>query len=159
MRKGLNASAANESTGWTDEGQHTVTKAADLVWIKGAPIWWDHSANAATPNEPIGSSDKDFFIGTAVDDATAAATTGVVNLNKEPAYIIDSTRDNGKTVIVKTVVGSTTVEVPQVYNRGGMIFAQFGTTAEAQKVDWLSDRGFAAGSNWTAWCAACIKRA
>lgn len=128
----------------------SITKAANLVWIDGAPIYWDHSANAATPNEPIGSSDRDFFVGVATDDATAAATTGYVNLNVRPSYIIDSATDNGDTTIVKTVVGSTTVEVPQVYNRGGMLFMQFGTTAEAQKVDWISDRGFAVGSNWVA---------
>lgn len=127
-----------------------VTKTASQVWIKGAPIWWDHSANAATCNEPIGSSDRDFYLGTATADATSAATTGSVHLNVEPKYIIDSARDNGDTTIVKTVVGSTTLEVPQVYNRGGMLFMQFGTTAEAQKVDWLSDRGFAVGSNWIA---------
>lgn len=146
----LDGAAANDLTNWKTDGQYTVTKAANLVWIKGAPIWWDHSANAATPNEPIGSSDRDFYLGTAVTDAAAADTTGVVNLNVRPSYIIDSATDNGDTVIVKTVVGSTTVEVPQVYNRGGMLFMQFGTTAEAQKVDWISDRGFAVGSNWVA---------
>lgn len=125
-----------------------VTKAANLVWIKGAPIWWDHSANAATCNEPIGSSDRDFYLGTALGDELAAATTGDVVLNVQPVYIIDSTRDNGDTSIVKTVVGSTTVEVPNVVQRGGMLAMNFGTTAEAQKVDWLSDRGFAVGSNW-----------
>jgi len=129
---------------------NSVTKTASQVWIKGAPIWWDHSANAATCVEPIGSSDRDFYIGTATADALSAATTGSVLANETPKYIIDSSRDNGKTVIVKTVVGSTTLEVPQVYNRGGMLFMQFGTTAEAQKVDWLSDRGFAVGSNFVA---------
>lgn len=148
VRCGLNALAANDATNWTDEGQHTVTKAADLVWIKGAPIWWDHSANAATPNEPIGAGDRDFYIGTAVDDVVAATTTGVVNFNVLPSYIIDSTRDNGDTALVKTVVGSTTVEVPQIYNRGGMIYMQFGTTAEAQQVGWISDRSFTTASNW-----------
>lgn len=124
-----------------------VVKTADLVWIAGENIYWDQSAQAATPNEPFGSNDQ-FCIGTALGDETAAATTGAVILNERARYIIDSTVDNGDTVIVKTVVGSTTVEVPQVYNRGGMLFMQFGTTAEAQKVDWLSDRGFLANSNW-----------
>lgn len=132
------------------EGVHVVVKSADLVWIMGAPIWWDHSANAAVPNEPTGSSDKDFYLGTAAEDVIAATTTGKVNLNVLPSYIIDSARDNGDSAIIKTVVGSTTVEVPQIYNRGGMLFMQFGTTAEAQKVDWISDRGFAIGSNWVA---------
>lgn len=150
VRTGIDSIASGSNVGFTTEGRFTVTKAADLVWIDGAPIWWDHSANAATPNEPIGSSDKDFYLGTAVGDAAAAATTGVVNLNVLPSYIIDSARDNGDTVVVKTVVGSTTVEVPNVVQRGGMLAMNFGTTAEAQKVDWISDRGFALASNWVA---------
>ena len=129
-------------------GTAKVTKTASQVWIDGAPIWWDHSANAATCNEPIGAGDRDFYLGCATADATSAATVGYVNLNVQPYYIIDSTRDNGDSVITKTVVGSTTVEVPQIYNRGGMLFFQFGTTAEAQCVDWLSDRSFTVGSNW-----------
>lgn len=147
---GSQAGASGDSRKFTTEGVHKVTKAASQVWIKGDPIWWDHSANAATCLEPIGAGDKDFYLGTATEDATSAATSGYVNLNVQPYWIIDSCRDNGDSVIVKTVVGSTTVEVPQIYNRGGMLYMQFGTTAEAQKVDWLSDRSFAIGSNWVA---------
>jgi hypothetical protein len=128
----------------------SVAKTASQVWIKGAPIWWDHSANTATCNEPIGAGDRDFYLGVATADALAAATTGGVNLNVLPSYIIDSARDNGDTALVKTVVGSTTVEVPQIYNRGGMIYMQFGTTAEAQQVGWISDRSFTVSSNWVA---------
>lgn len=142
--------ASGEKGAAETEGVWEVPKAADLVWIQGGPIWWDHSANAATPNEPVGSSDRDFYLGTAYDDELAATTRAKVNLNVQPRYIIDSARDNGDTVIVKTVVGSTTVEVPNVVQRGGMLALNFGTTAEAQKVDWLSDRGFAIGSNWVA---------
>lgn len=130
------------------EGIFKVTKTATQVWIQGAPIWWDHSANSATCNEPIGAGDRDFYLGTAHDDAASADTTGYVNLNVQPRYIIDSARDNGDTNLIKTVVGSTTVEVPQIYNRGGMIFMQFGTTAEAQNTTWKSDRSFAIASNW-----------
>ena len=141
---------AGDTANLSSEGQYTVLKTASEVWIKGAPLWWDRSAAKATCNEPIGSSDRDFFLGCAVADAAAADTTGVVNLNVQPQYIIDSTRDNGDTTVVKTVVGSTTVEVPDVKQRGGMLVLNFGTTAEAQKVDWISDRGFAVSSNWVA---------
>ena len=123
-------------------GQYTVTKAANLVWIKGAPIWWDHSAAAATPNEPIGAGDRDFYIGTAVDDATAAATEGIVDLNVKPSYIIDSTVDVGTSVLVLTS------GTPDLVGRGGMMHARFSATAEAQKVDWLSGRSFTLASNW-----------
>ena len=150
VKLGTVADSSGDYVKWTDEGTFTVTKAASQVWIKGDPIWWDHSANSATCLEPVGAGDKDFFLGSAVDDAASAATSGVVKLNVQPHWIIDSVRDNGDSVIVKTVVGSTTVEVPEIYNRGGMLYMQFGTTAEAQKVDWLSDRSFAIGSNWVA---------
>lgn len=131
-------------------GVYTVAKTAGVVVLDGAPLWWDHSADSATPVPPTGAAagDKDFYLGCAVGDATSAATTCVVNLNVEPVYVVDSRRDAGDTVIVKTVVGSTTVEVPNLVSRGGAMTANFGTTAEAQKVDWISKRSFPVGSNW-----------
>lgn len=146
--KGQNAAASGDLTAWAEEGKFLVVKTTSQVWIKGAPIWWDHSANAATCVEPLTTGDRDFYLGTAVEDVVAATATGLVDLNKRPSYIIDSAVDNGDTVIVKTVVGSTTVEVPNVVQRGGMLAMNFGTTAEAQKVDWLSSRSFALASNW-----------
>lgn len=129
---------------------YDVAKTADVVVIDGGPLWWDHSGNKLTPNEPIGAGDRDFYAGVAKGDATAAATTCGLVLNVQPFYIIDSSRDNGDTVIVKTVVGSTTVEVPNVVQRGGMTAMNFGTTAEAQKVDWKSGRSFLTAAKWVA---------
>lgn len=134
--------ASGEKGAAEAKGIVKVTKAADLVWIQGGPIWWDHSANAATPNEPIGAGDRDFYIGTAYDDALAADTVGYVNLNVKPSYIIDSTQDVGATVLVLTA------GTPDLVGRGGMMHARFSATAEAQKVDWLSGRSFALASNW-----------
>lgn len=146
--KGQNGRAVGDTETFADTGKYTVVKTATQVWLDGDPIWWDHSAGAATVLEPIGAGDRDFYLGTAVGNAASADTTGSVDLNKQVNWIIDSSRDNGDSAIIKTVVGSTTVEVPQIYNRGGMIYMQFGTTAEAQKVDWLSGRSFVVGSNW-----------
>jgi len=127
------------------EGIYTVAKAVDLVWVDGQEVWWDHSANAAVLRP---ANDKDFFLGCAYGDATAAATTAKVQLNIHPTYLIDLQQDAFQTLIVKTVVGSTTVEVPDVKVRGGSHVLVLGTTAEAQKVDLLSTRAFAAGSKW-----------
>src|SRR5687767_13362297 len=80
-------------------GVHRVTKAADLYWVDGAEIYWDHSANAATPVPPLVAGDKDFFIGTAVGDWSAAAVIGHVNLNVRPQFIIDFHRDMGDSLI------------------------------------------------------------
>lgn len=143
---GLAAAASGDRTNFTTEGQKTVIKTATQVWIDGCELWWDHSANAATCVPQY--ADKDFYLGTAVGDAASAATSGVVNLNAKPSYIIDLHTSGGDTAIVKTVVGSTTVEVPDLVNRGGSAVANFGTTAEAQKVDWMSKRSFPVASNW-----------
>lgn len=148
VRTGLDAASSGDRVNFVTEGQFTVTKAASQVWLDGAPIWWDHSANAATCVPPLVTGDRDFFLGTAVGDVASATTSGVVNLNVEPRYEWDCNRDGGDTVIVKTVVGSTTVEVPNLIARGGSIYANFGTTAEAQKVDLLGKRSFPLGSNW-----------
>jgi predicted RecA/RadA family phage recombinase len=143
---GLCAAAANDRTNWSTDGQKTVAKTASQVWVDGCELWWDHSANSATCIPQY--ADKDFYLGCAVGDAASAATEGVVNLNVKPSYIIDLHESGGDTAIIKTVVGSTTVEVPNLVMRGGSAVANFGTTAEAQKVDWLSKRSFPLASNW-----------
>lgn len=129
------------------EGIWTCTKAASQVWIDGARIWWDHSANAATCIPPLVTGDKDFYLGVCVGDVAAATVLGRVNLNVKPTYVYDVKSDLTDTTIVKTVVGSTTVEVPNIVGRGGTLDAYFGTTAEAQKVDLVSKRTFPLASN------------
>lgn len=137
-----NTAAAGDKIAFCTEGQFTVTKTSAQVWLDGAPIWWDHSANAATCVPPLTSGDRDFFLGSAVGDVATGVTSGVVNLNKQPSYIIDSTRDIGDTTVVLTS------GTPYIYNRGGALVAGFSATAEAQKLDWLSKRSFALGSNF-----------
>lgn len=124
------------------EGIVTVTKTSAQVWIEGAPIWWDHSANAATCVPPLVAGDRDFFLGSAYADVASGTTEGKVILNDVPSYIIDMQRDGGDTAVVLTA------GTPYIYSRGGSLEAAFSATAEAQKLDWLSKRSFALGSNW-----------
>jgi predicted RecA/RadA family phage recombinase len=145
VRTGLTSKASGDPVGFVTEGQFTVPKTASIVIVDGQPVFWDHSANTATYAP---ASDKDYFLGSAVGDAAGSASTLVVNLNVQPAYKIDLTRDEFLTVVVKTVVGSTTVEVPDLKMIGATAKMIFGATAEAQKVDLLSQQGFALGSNW-----------
>ena len=126
-------------------GVYTVDKTTSQVYVDGQPLYWDHSANK-TIYYP--ASDRDFYLGTVVGDAASADTTCVVNLNVRPQYKIDMARDEFLTVVVKTVVGSTTVEVPDLKMIGSTAKMIFGATAEAQKVDLLSQQGFALASNW-----------
>lgn len=137
--------AASEKGAVQTEGVFRVAKTASVVLVDGQPLYWDHSANTATFAP---ASDRDFFIGCAADDAASADTTVDVLLNVRPRYNIELQRDEFLTVIVKTVVGSTTVEVPHLRQFGGTTAMIFGATAEAQKLDLLSQQGFALGSNW-----------
>jgi predicted RecA/RadA family phage recombinase len=135
--------------GFLTEGLFRVAKTASVVITAGQPVYWDHSANSATYAP---ASDRDFFLGSAHDDAASAATEIDVLLNVRPNYKIEFGRHGPEheflTVVVKTVVGSTTVEVPQLVMQAGAAKMIFGATAEAQKVDALSQQGFAVGSNW-----------
>ncbi len=124
------------------KGIYDVAKTASQVWIDGAPLWWDHSANSATCIPPLTTGDKDFYIGTVRGDATSAATIGKVSLNTVPQYIIDMHASGGDTAVVLTA------GTPYIYSRGGTLEAGFSATAEAQKLDWLSKRSFPVGSNW-----------
>lgn len=148
VRQGSAGASSGDRLAFTTTGQHTVTKTASQVWLDGDPIWWDHSANSATAIPRMGAGDRDFYLGTAVGDAAAADVTGAVNLNVQPVNEIDLAKDPFATIVVKTVVGSTTVEIPDVKQRGGSNLLILGTTAEAQKVDLLSERSFALASNW-----------
>ena len=131
--------AAAELGAAQTEGVYNVAKGSTVI-INGAPLWWDHSANQATPVPQI--ADKDFYLGSACEDATSAATDVKVALNVQPYYIVDMQRDGGDTAVVLTA-GS-----PYIYSRGGSLEAGFSATAEAQKLDWLSKRSFPVGSNW-----------
>ena len=148
VRTGQISAASGDGVNFVTEGRFTVIKTASEVWLDGCEIYWDHSANAATCIPRLAAGDKDFYLGTADGDATSAATSGVVNLNVRPTYIIDLQRDPFLTAVVKTVVGSTTVEVPHIEPAGGSQAMILGTTAEAQKVDLLSERSFAPGCKW-----------
>ena len=133
--------ANGEKGGAQCEGIFRVEKTTGQVWLDGGEIWWDHSTNKATCIPPL-AGDRDFYLGSAVGDATSAATEGYVNLNVKPAYEIDLHRSGGDTAVVLTA------GTPYIYSRGGSLDAAFSATAEAQKLDWLSKRSFALGSNW-----------
>lgn len=112
-------------------GRVTVTKSADLVWLKGDPIYWDRSAGAATPLKAVAGAD--FFMGTAAADAAAAATTGDVHLNVKPEYLIDVMRGPTDTAIV-TTDGAPAMTMGPGYAKLALATSH----AEAEKVDVLS---------------------
>lgn len=136
------AIASGAVGGLTTCGVFRMAKTASVVVLDGAPIWWDHSANTATPVPPLVAGDRDFYVGVAIGDQTAAATVVDVALNVKPSYIVDMSRDGGDTAVVLTA------GTPYIYNRGASLEAGFSATVEAQKLDWISKRSFALASNW-----------
>lgn len=139
--KQQNAGAANDETAWATDGVYTVIKTSGPMFLDGMPVYWDHSANAATY---IPVNDRDFFIGVAVGDAEETATTARVNLNVKPHYNIQLGRDPGLSVLVGTAAAGGFGYPVWL---GEAIF-ELTATSEAQKVDWLSKARFALSSNW-----------
>ncbi len=124
---GLENIAIGESAVAIVEGQFTLAKGTSLVILKGAPLYWDRSANTVTPLKAVAGAD--FFVGVAVADAIAAATTVVVDLNVEPVYLIDLLRDPSLDV----ASGSASLAL-----KGGAIEFTMDATSEVQKIDALS---------------------
>jgi predicted RecA/RadA family phage recombinase len=127
---GLQAKTSGESAGLKTSGQVTLAKTASVVILDGGRVYWDRSANTATPLQAFAGAD--FFIGVAVGDAASAATTVVVDLNKQPNYLVDLHRDPFDSVTVLTAGTPTIVDLT------GEVTASFSATAEAQKLDLLS---------------------
>ena len=139
---GLNSAASGDTNvGYSTEGQFTVTKASGWVGLDGGKAFWDHSANNAQYKKV---NDRDFFLGTIVGDAASGDTTMVVNLNVEPVYLVDIARDPFTSVIAGTAAAGG-FGFPR--RNGGAHVLELTATSEVQKVDILSDDGFAITAN------------
>lgn len=137
----LNAVAAGETVAVKVKGQHRVLKTASVVLLVGGEVMWDHSANTAT--FPVYTTTKDFYVGRAVDDAAAADTDVLVDLNapRDAAYItLQKSAFESVPVLTAGLVHPGMV--------GGSYRGQFSLTAEAQKFDLLSRQAFAINANW-----------
>jgi predicted RecA/RadA family phage recombinase len=110
-------------------GQFTVTKTAGLVILDGAKVYWDRSANAATPLHALAGAD--FYAGVAIGDAASAATTVVIDLNVQPVYTVDAINDLTDTVDV----GDATVAMGP-----GYATLNIAATSEAEKTDIMTQR-------------------
>ena len=124
----------------TTSGQVTVAKTNGVVILDGGRCYWDHSASSVT-YKPV--NDRDFYIGTASGDYASGDTIIVVNLNVKQANIIDLAVDAFDT----TFVGTRAIGALDLQQRGGNKKINLSSTSEAQKVDLLSQFGFARTAN------------
>lgn len=125
---------SGEVVGVHVEGIFKVAKTTSMVVLIGSRLFWDHSANKA---HLLHRADRDFFLGSAMEDATSAATTVKVNLNAKPVPTL-SLADGFASVPVLTAGINT-----RIIGQGDGVSLIFDTTAEAQKMDALGIRGLA----------------
>jgi predicted RecA/RadA family phage recombinase len=121
---GLQTVPVGEFAEMAVERTFTVAKSASVVILDGAPIYWDRSANSATPLHALAGAD--FFLGVAIGDAAAADTTVVVDLNVQPVYTIDSLIDM---VDIVNVGAAAVTMLPGAAN------LNIAATSEAEKTD------------------------
>jgi len=115
-------------------GRVTVQKTTSMVLLAGGRAFWDHSANKAHYKTV---NDRDFYLGTVCDDAAAADTTVVVDLNAVQRNTLDLL--NGPVLSVPTgtqAAGSGGFGLAKVY--GGSQAILLSATSEAQCIDLFS---------------------
>lgn len=126
-------------------GQVTLPKANGVKFIDGGKVYWDHSANAATYKAV---SDRDFYLGTSVGDWESGDVSMLVNLNVQPAYLIDFGRGGPEDAFISALVGTVAVAGCNIFRRGSAHNFVLNSTSEAQKLDALSVNGFSKDANW-----------
>ena len=137
------AASTGDGIVFTSAGTVTVAKATGVVLLDGGRAYWDHSANNVT-FKPV--NDRDFYVGTIVGDSGSGDSVCTVDLNAQQENIIDFNRDVFATVLAGTpAVTAAGFGDPRV--RGGGRKFHISSTSEAQKVDMLSQRGFARTAN------------
>jgi len=143
-RAGFYESSVGASSGdpitITTSGQVTLPKTNGVAILDGGRCYWDHSASSITYKT---ANDRDFYVGTAAGDYASGDTNIVVNLNVEQANLIDIQRDGFDT----TFVGTRALGTMDLQLRGGNKKITIGATNEAQKIDLLSQFGFARTAN------------
>lgn len=92
---GLRAAEANDYVTLFTGGVRDVTKSTSVAFLPGQEVWWDIANNRAT-YRLAALATASFYVGLAIEGATAAATTIKVAMNQQPAYLIDTNVMNGE---------------------------------------------------------------
>jgi hypothetical protein len=110
------------------------------VLLPGQDAYFDYSARTVT-YAPV--NDRDYRMGLITDDASSAAISCVVDLNKPRADKVSLQQH----CFLTTIVGTKGYETMGVFPRGGARKLILSSTNEAQKVDLLSEDGFDPSAN------------
>lgn len=145
-------------------GLFLMQKTTSMLILMGSKLFWDHSADKV---HLLHGGDRDFYVGTAQPGgpthlttitagvsgptiaATAAGTSVMVALNEKPANTL-SLADGFHSIPISTAGW------PHIYGAGNSVGFKFDLAAEAQKLDALSIRGMAPGSESIVDALVCI---
>jgi len=130
--------ASGDTVGVYVKGIFKVAKTTSMQVLPSSKLFWDHSANKA---HLLHRNDRDFYFGCAVEDATASGTTVKANLNVQPVFTVGF--EHGFQSIRVQTAGF--VSACGAGREG--VNLEFSATAEAQKADALTKRGFLAGAS------------
>lgn len=136
---GLNGGAVGDAGAFAVEGVFKVQKTASVVMLVGQEAWFVTSTNKA--HNSVGGN---FFLGTVVEDAAAADTTVLVDINKK--RVSNAIDLSGGFDAATTQTSGT----PTVTARGGTIELALTTTTEAQRAEALSEKSVAVSGDWIA---------
>lgn len=128
---GLAGFASGDEAAARTEGVFRLQKTASVVVLKGGQVFWVRSTGKCHPLKASG----DFYVGMAVEDAAAAATTVDVQLNAKPTYHVQLEQDTWSEV---AALGLGTTRMI-----GGGYKLAFDAVAEIAKADLLSDEAVA----------------
>jgi predicted RecA/RadA family phage recombinase len=137
--------ASGSLGGAESEGVWKVTKNTSVVFLPGGRVYWDHSANEATYKKV---NDRDFYLGRAIADTTAAETLVAVAFNIDPTYDIDLIEADGALSVATGTAAAGGFGLPIRY--GSAIGLSLTATNEVQCVDVFSVDRFALNSNFIA---------
>lgn len=128
---------------------YDLLKTADLVFLAGQEVYWDHSTNTATY---WAINDKDFFVGTCVRDCAGSDATVRVAINRRASCVYNmngcGAEAAGRTAPVMTTAIGPTAGGIITHKAGGSFTVTYGTAAEAQKSDLISVRSVPVASKW-----------
>jgi hypothetical protein len=136
---GLNAAGnAGDQRTFQASDQVTLPKAPNIALLDGGRAYWQRANGYVSFNTTPGG--RDFYCGRIVGDALPAATQVVVNLGIDAGYDLDLAAKPFAAAPVLTAGN------PTIARYGGAHLLKLDATNEAQKIDGLSDDGFATGA-------------
>lgn len=115
------------------EGIFRLAKSTSIAFLKGGDVYWDVSASKANFRADTGT--PDFYVGVALEDAAAAATTILVALNVRTRHNIDMER--GEEMVAVSTGASTCALLP-----GGAAKNNLIATNEAEALVVAAVKGF-----------------